>query len=154
MVNFSTDVGFAQAARASALAWQSATGTALLSHFTSPNPWDGGWKGNATHCLDAAFALQNFNQFLPAGQRACAERMGRDLVDFVTGADKLPWVGTDGGREIVYHAGTDGNDESMVVSSEEATKSARRQELEGIVGGNPEVLDRMMDALGMWLAGQ
>ncbi|OIW26278.1 alpha/beta-hydrolase [Coniochaeta ligniaria NRRL 30616] len=153
VANFSTDVGFAQAAEASAQAWHSSTGTALLSHFTCPNPWDGGWKGYATHGLDAAFVLQNFNQFLSAGQKACAERMGRDMVDFVAGRDKLPWVGAEGGREIVYHADA-GSDESKIVSSEEAAKSARRQELEKIVGGRAEVLDRLMDALGMLLSGQ
>lgn len=153
MANFSTDIGFAQAAKASAQAWYSSTGRALLSHFTCPNPWDGGWKGHATHGLDAAFVLQNFSEFLPPGQRACAERMGRDLVDFVAGQDKLPWVGADGGKEIVYHAEGE-SDESRVVSSEEAAKSARRQELEQIVDGRPEVLDRLMDALGMLLSGQ
>lgn len=156
VANFSTDVCFAQAAKASARAWQHAsTGRALLSHFTCPNPWEGGWKGYATHGLDAAFVLQNFNEFLPAGQRACAERMGRDLVDFVAGRDRLPWVGgAEGGREIVYHAEGE-KDESGIVSSEEAARSlARRQELERIVDGRPEVLDRLMDALGMFLSGQ
>lgn len=156
VANFGTDVGFAQAAKATALAWQACTGRAILSHFTCPNPWDGAWKGYPTHVLDSAFALQNYNQFLSAGQRACAERLARDLVDFVTGADKLPWVETNGGTEIVYHADADGTrDESKVVSSEEAANSvARRRELEGIVGGKTEVLDRMMEALGMLLSGQ
>lgn len=77
------------------------------------------------------------------------------MVDFVVGADKLPWVGTDGGREIVYHARSDSEeDESKVVSSEEAAKSARRREFEAIMGGRTEVLDRLMDALGMLLSGQ
>ena len=156
IANFSTDVGFAQAAKATAQGWQASTGTALLSHFTCPNPWDGGWKGHATHGLDAAFVLQNYNQVLPEGQRGCAERMGRVMVDFVGGKDRLPWVGAEGGREIVYHAGCEGKgDESRVVSSEEAAEmTARRRELEGIVRGRTEVLDRLMDALGMLLSGQ
>ena len=79
--------------------------------------------------------------------------MGRDVVDFVAGTDKLPWVGTDGSREIVYHAEVEGKDESKVVTSDKAAEGKRRQELEKVVAGRPEVLDRLMDALGMLLSG-
>lgn len=154
VADFGTDTVFAQAAKALAQAWYGTTGTSLLSTFTVPNPWVGGWKGHATHGLDAAFALLNYNEFLGDGQKACAEKMGRDLVDFVTGADKLPWVGSNGGREVLYHAEVEGQDESRVISSEEAAKGHRREELERIVAGRPEVLDRLMDAVGMFLSGQ
>jgi carboxylesterase type B len=157
VANFATDIVFAQAAKAFAQAWQgSSPAKALLSHFTCPNPWEGGWKGYATHGLDAAFVLQNFSDFLPAGQKACAERMGKDMVNFVTGKDGLPWVGTNGGTEIVYGVKDEGDkDESRTVSSDEAaTSTARRREFEGVVGGSAEVLDRLLDAVGMLLSGQ
>ena len=159
VANFSTDVGFGQAAIACAAAWSASTGKAVLSHFTAPNPWAGPWKDHATHGLDAAFVLQNFNEHLGAGQKALAERMGRELVDFIAGKEGLPSVKSengDGGSEVVYHASVDGmDDESVVVGSKEAAeKLERRKAFEEIVGGRVEVLDRLMDALGMLLSGR
>ncbi|KAB5533474.1 Alpha/Beta hydrolase protein [Coniochaeta sp. 2T2.1] len=158
IANFSTDIGFSQAAIASAAAWSRGGKKAVLSHFTAPNPWEGPWKGHATHGQDAAFVLQNFNEHLGPGQRKVAERMGRELVDFVAGKEGLPWLGgvEEGGREVVYYAAVDGGeDESAVVSSAEAAgRLERRRELEGVVGGRAEVLDRLMDAVGMLLSGR
>lgn len=46
--------------------------------FNEPNPWDGPWKGHATHILDITFLLQNFNEFLDEKQKAQAEGFAKD----------------------------------------------------------------------------
>lgn len=157
VANFCNDIGFAHAAKAYAEAWSSVTGTSTLSHFTCPNPWDGAWKGHATHGLDAAFILQNYNSFLPSGQRTVAERMGRDMVDFVVGKSSLPRLqGENGRREMLYFADSQEGkpDESKALVSEmEFGTIGRRGELDKIVAGRVELLDQLMQAMGMFLSG-
>jgi carboxylesterase type B len=75
--------------------------------FNELNPWDGQWKGHATHILDITFLLQNFNGFLDEKQRSVAEEFGRDVIGFVNG--KAPWqewrrakvLGPEGRMEVV-----------------------------------------------------
>jgi carboxylesterase type B len=57
--------------------------------FNEPNPWDGPWKGHATHVLDIAFLTQNFNEFLDDKQKATAIQFAKDVITFVNG--KQPW---------------------------------------------------------------
>jgi carboxylesterase type B len=85
---FAGDIGFYAPAVALAQGWP---GDAYLYHFNEPNPWDGPAKGQASHILDVAFLLQNFNEFLTVEQKAVAERFGRDVVAFVNGG--RPWDG-------------------------------------------------------------
>lgn len=78
-----------------------------MYRFNEPNPWDGQWKGKATHILDITFLLQNFNEFLDEKQRSAAEQFGRDVISFVNG--KAPWerwrkakvLGPEGRMEVV-----------------------------------------------------
>ncbi len=57
--------------------------------FNEPNPWDGPWKGHATHILDIAFLLQNFNEFLDERQKSSAEEFAKKIIVFVAG--EAPW---------------------------------------------------------------
>lgn len=65
-------------------------GKCHLLCFNEPNPWDGQWKGEATHILDVAFLFQNYNEFLSPAQRASAENFGADIMKFVAGLE--PWT--------------------------------------------------------------
>jgi carboxylesterase type B len=85
---FAGDIGFYAPAVALAQGWP---GAAYLYHFNEPNPWEGPAKGQASHILDVAYLLQNFNEFLTAEHQAVAERFGGDVVAFVNG--EKPWDG-------------------------------------------------------------
>jgi len=145
VVNFAGDICFSQGARACAQTWASASaanGTeAYLALFNAPNPWPGPWHGHATHVLDMAFALQNFNEFLPPGQRLCAERVGRDIIKFTSGESPFEPLHMHG-RAMVYYAGVDGE--------ENGSREAHIDDYEG-TGRHPardsETLDKMMSSL-------
>ncbi|KAM0552404.1 hypothetical protein ACHAPJ_007964 [Fusarium lateritium] len=62
---------------------------AFLFSFNEPKPWDGLFKGHASHILDVAFLFQNFNQFLDETQRASAITFATDIVTFANG--EAPW---------------------------------------------------------------
>ncbi|CAK7237570.1 hypothetical protein SBRCBS47491_010024 [Sporothrix bragantina] len=155
VLNFGNDVMFALPARAFAKAWGTSgtPGTqAFLCHFNCPNPWEGPWKGHASHIQDIVFVLQNYRETLSSGQCLCAERYARDLITFVCGAE--PWPAhTDGEPgSMVYFAPEDGEeDNSGFVSSEDAQKTGRRSTfLLSVVG--EEHLDKLVDAWQMFMA--
>ncbi|KAL2837811.1 Alpha/Beta hydrolase protein [Aspergillus pseudodeflectus] len=54
-------------------------------HFHEPNPFDGIFKGHATHVLDVAYALQTYENLLPKESRAVSHRMGDYLLDLAYG---------------------------------------------------------------------
>ncbi|KAK3326934.1 carboxylesterase-like protein [Cercophora scortea] len=73
--------------------------------FNEPNPWDGLFKGHASHLLDVAFLFQNFNASLKDVQRAGAVAFGEDTIAYVNG--ETPWkvdVSDDGERSIGAYA--------------------------------------------------
>lgn len=86
ILDFLNDLGYYVPSMALARGWP---GKAYLFHFNEKNPWEGQFKGRASHVLDVAFLFQNFNDSLPRAQKAAAERMGLDLMTFVSG--KAPW---------------------------------------------------------------
>jgi len=57
--------------------------------FNEPNPWDGPFKGEASHILDVAFLFQNFNDYLSPQQRSGAVKLGKDVITYVSGEE--PW---------------------------------------------------------------
>ncbi|SPO07784.1 related to carboxylesterase [Cephalotrichum gorgonifer] len=57
--------------------------------FNEPNPWDGLFKGHASHVLDVAFLFQNYNQFLDETQRASAVAFATDVITFTN--SQQPW---------------------------------------------------------------
>jgi carboxylesterase type B len=96
---FATDIGFLAPAVSLARGWP---GKAYVYHFNEPNPWDGEWKGDATHVLDVAFLFQNFNEFLPPAQKDVALIFARDYIRFVNGG--TPWPTFESGNQgaMVY----------------------------------------------------
>lgn len=82
-------------------------GKTYYYNFNEPNPWDGIFKGCATHMLDAAFLFQNFNEHLSSEARELTHKLGRDFVAFANG--KEPWgeFGATGRNEKVRVYGPD-----------------------------------------------
>jgi carboxylesterase type B len=152
VLNFLNDIGFYYPARIFVQAW-SESNTAFLCHFNSPNPWDGPWKGYATHVLDIVFVLQNYNAYLSPGQRACAERFAGDVIRFVNGGS--PWRNWERSAPaaMAYYAKEDGErDESALVPNGESKLTGRRHVLEKIVG--KDRFDELLDIMSMVLAGR
>ncbi|OQE42964.1 hypothetical protein PENCOP_c003G00472 [Penicillium coprophilum] len=156
VLNFGNDVCFAAAAQSFTRAWSSSSvpGTeALQYHFNCPNPWDGPWKGHATHILDIAFVLQNYAESLSNGQRRSAEQFAADVITFVNG--KKPWaeyqVGAAEGS-MIYDAPMEGGQNlSGFVACETPEKTGRRYALQALV--KPELFDQLMDVWQMFMAG-
>lgn len=159
VLHFINDVFFAQGAQAAAQAWAGAgskLGTkAYLTHFNMPNPWPGAWQGHATHALDMSTLLGNYREFLSGGQRACSEKMADDLVAFAYGNEPFPhFSGAADGASMVYYAGVSSEkDESQVANEADRAGTGRRGILEGIADGQPEVLDNLLKATGLFLQG-
>lgn len=156
VLDLGNDITFAIPVTAFAQAWLASSvpdTKAFVYHFNCPNPWDGPWKGHASHVLDIAFALQNYREYLSPGQRLCAEKFACDIIHFVHGAD--PWDAWGNGGEaasMVYFAPIEGKkDESRSVSGEDLEQTGRRDVLQKLATG--EVLDRIMDAWQMFMAG-
>ncbi|KAK1777632.1 Alpha/Beta hydrolase protein [Copromyces sp. CBS 386.78] len=117
VLDLATDICFALGARAFARAWSQKPGAeAFLYRFNVPNPWDGPWKGHATHILDIALALQNYREHLGLGQ----QNQGRDS------------------RETCE------DDESRYVPTEDPQQTGRRVILQDLL--DEEGLDKVMTA--------
>lgn len=86
VLRFATDICFHAPTMAFAQAWP---GDTNLYFFNEPNPWEGPWKGEATHVLDVAYLFLNFNSQLKPTQREVAIAFAEDFVKFVAG--KSPW---------------------------------------------------------------
>ena len=156
VLHYGNDVMFALPARELVRAWSSADvpGTeAFLCHFNAPNPWDGPWKGYATHIQDLAFVLLNSHDTLSAGQRLCAERYAKDIISFVNGGN--PWPAYEGGVKegaMAYFAPVEGDeDESEFVPTEDPERTGRRDRLQTIVGEG--LFDKLVDTWQMFMAG-
>ncbi|UPK93447.1 hypothetical protein LCI18_004382 [Fusarium solani-melongenae] len=67
------------------IARQWSTGSAYVYHFNESNPWDGPWKGYASHTLDIAFLSQNFNGHLGLPLQELTKMLGADILRFVHG---------------------------------------------------------------------
>ncbi|EPS40505.1 hypothetical protein H072_5631 [Dactylellina haptotyla CBS 200.50] len=65
-------------------------GKSFIYHFNYRNPWDGMWAGKASHILDIAVALGNYNSngLDEAGVRTSGE-MQEAFIQFVNGEE--PW---------------------------------------------------------------
>jgi carboxylesterase type B len=121
ILKFSTDVSFFAPAIAFAQGWP---GKAYVYHFNEPNPWDGDWKGEASHVLDVAYLFQNFNEFLNEAQRQVAVSFAGDFIRFMNG--KSPWAtfGTKKGAQVYGPSGKGFTSE--YVEGVATEKSARR----------------------------
>lgn len=66
--------------------WQ---GNAYVYYFNEGNPWDGPWKGKASHVLDVAYLFQNFQEFQTPAQQAVAAAFAEDIFRYSYGT--APW---------------------------------------------------------------
>lgn len=156
VLDFGNDVCFVAAAQSFTKAWSSSSiceTEALHYHFNCPNPWDGPWKGHATHILDIAFVLQNYADYLSNGQRLSAERFAADVIAFVNG--EKPWAKYDIGTaegSMIYDASTEGDEDlSAFVDSEAPERTGRKYKLQALV--KPALFDKLMDVWQMFMAG-
>ncbi|PVH72445.1 alpha/beta-hydrolase [Cadophora sp. DSE1049] len=139
ILNFGNDLLFYLSARVFTRAWPKCSdigSEAFQYHFNCPNLWDGPWKGHASHALDSAFLLQNFNSDLSSGQAKVAERFAKDLIMFINGKDAWPAYRCDGGQgSMVYYATEDGKEDlSRFVPDETPESIGRRDILDRVVG--------------------
>ncbi|KAI0121271.1 Alpha/Beta hydrolase protein [Xylariales sp. AK1849] len=93
------DIGFYAPTRILSQGWPK---SAFLYHFNEPNPWEGPFKGQATHVLDVVFLFQNFNEYLDPEQVASAQHFGRDFITFVNGEEPYPVHDPNAGGAQVY----------------------------------------------------
>lgn len=84
---FGNDINFLLPTVSYASYW---SGSAYIYHFNEPNPWDGPWKGYASHILDVAFLFQNYNEHLSELQRGTAIKFAEDLLNFANGEAAWP----------------------------------------------------------------
>ena len=87
VIQLGSDLKFFSSSLAYARAWP---GRAYLYQFKEANPWEGPFRGRATHVLDVALLFQTYNHALPAEAVEVARRFARDLVTFAHGEDPFP----------------------------------------------------------------
>ncbi|KAI8940077.1 hypothetical protein NX059_003796 [Plenodomus lindquistii] len=73
------------------------SGRASRYHFHIPSPFDGPFKGLASHELDVGYLLQNFNDRLDKHNRKLAEDMADHFIQFANGEG---WV--EEGKLVVF----------------------------------------------------
>lgn len=154
VLNFGGDITFFLPAVCWAGAWpQLSRGDSFLYHFNCPNPWDGLWKGRATHDHDLMLLLQNYNEFLSAGQRKCAERFAEDIIKYVNGG--IPWAPiepTKPPEAMAYYASATGeSDESQICSHTTIDQAQRRDFLVKL--GREEHLDKLLETWSLFMRG-
>lgn len=154
VLHFINDIIFAQGAKAIAQAFaQIQDEKVYLSHFNLPNPWQGPWKGHASHALDIVILLGTFNDFLGPGQKACAQHMTDDFLRLAHGEEPFPPF-SDGEQAMVYFAEEQGDkDESKLVKEVDPSLTGRRRILDEVAAGRPEVLDQLLAAFGLFMQG-
>ena len=116
-LEFSNDVSFFGATTAYARGWpHSSTDDPKVYtfFFNEPNPWDGLYKGRATHVLDVVFLFQNHNHNLSPAQLAAAEQMGLDWMRFVAG--QVPWEAYTAEKRAAKVFGPSGGDNGKATS--------------------------------------
>lgn len=97
VLNFCQEVMFQAPAIAIARHWYN--GSAFVYNFNEPNPWDGPWKGRASHIFDIALLSQNFNHYLSKPLKGLAERFASEILHFVHA--KSPWQPFEGENTCV-----------------------------------------------------
>ena len=116
-----------------------------MYRFNEPNPWDGTWKGHATHILDLAFFLQNFNDFLDPPQREMAENFAKDVIRYANGKDAWDQWSQQGNR-VAKVMGPKGKVEMMEDTPENVGRRRIMLELGGEAG-----LDKLNEAFSYFM---
>ncbi|KNG84948.1 putative carboxylesterase [Aspergillus nomiae NRRL 13137] len=67
-------------------------GNSHVYYFNEGNPWEGPWKGRATHILDVAYLTQNFQEFMTPSEQLVATTLAEDFFKFCHGTSPWPAV--------------------------------------------------------------
>jgi hypothetical protein len=86
ILNFINDVLFFAPVLSFAQGW---AGNAYVYYFNEENPWDGPWRGRASHILDLAYLFQNYREFLTPAQQSVGTAFAEDIFKFCHGV--APW---------------------------------------------------------------
>ena len=151
VLQFGNDITFALPATACARALSNIGTDVFLYHFDCPNPWEGRWKGHATHVQDIAFVLQNYAEHLSQGQRQSAQTFTSHIIEFVNGKQLWRKYGDETGSEVmVYDAEMEGDeDKSRLIKDIRGPETGRRNILMEVIGEN--LLDKLLDAWNMFM---
>ncbi|KAH8587937.1 esterase/lipase [Bisporella sp. PMI_857] len=128
ILNFANDIALHAPTSTFAKGWP---GKKFVYYFDEPNPWDGPWKGRATHVLDVAYLFQNYNEFLDDEQKAVAEGFAESFILFING--KMPWAEYD---EVKAQVKVFGPSSERVADLKVATRGRRQNifEIGKVVG--------------------
>ncbi|KAF2737920.1 putative carboxylesterase [Polyplosphaeria fusca] len=86
ILQYVSDIAYIYPALAFVKSWP---GKSYYYNFDYPNPFEGRFKGQSTHLLDAAFLFQNYNEKLEPSGVAAARALAQDFIKFANGA--APW---------------------------------------------------------------
>lgn len=151
ILKFCHDIAFYIPTVALATAWQQQSGSAYLYHFNEPNPWEGMWKGVASHITDVAFLWQNFNQFLTSSQQAVGRQFATDVIAFVNG--EAPWqpFESEEGKPTTRVYGPSDHDIVATTTAEKTEETGRRPVIWDLIGSVSA--DRLLAVVHSFLAG-
>lgn len=154
IIQFVTDISFYAPAVQMAESWP---GLSYVGHFNERNPFEGPYKGRASHMLDVAYIWGNYNRKYTKQNWITARAFAEDFVSFVTGRDQLPVFnrkneGTETSRPVTVYGPSEQNISSKVVElgSLPTGRNHGIFTLAAEVGG----LDVLLDAMGAFLSGQ
>lgn len=99
IISLATDIAYYTPAVCFA---RSFPGKTFYYNFNEPNPWEGAFKGCATHLLDAVFLFQNFNEHLSRESQEVGKRLGRDFISFANGVPPWGKFSREIGQTMVY----------------------------------------------------
>lgn len=146
VVSLATDIAYAAPTLSFARAWP---GKRYVYHFDQGNPWEGQFKGMATHMLDAAFLFQQYNDSMGEKERSVARALGKGFIAFANGS--APWEefdGKDGSVKIF------GEDETERVVVNNGWADGRRDTLFGFAKEGVIELDQLSEAWNLFLTGR
>lgn len=128
-MQFASDITFYAPAITMAANWPSSRNSkAYLFHFNEPNPWDGPYKGKASHVLDVAYLFQNYAEHLTDDQKAVGRAFGSDFIEFVNGGS--PWHPVSAGKMCARVYGPSDTKETVkFVDSGDAAESGRNRKI-------------------------
>ena len=86
ITDLATDIAYYAPAVSFARTWP---GRTYYYQFNEPNPWDGKFKGQSTHMLDAAYLFQNFAHKMETKEKEVGIVPAADFIKFINGAS--PW---------------------------------------------------------------
>lgn len=123
-------------------------GTTYVYHLNEPNPWDGPFKGQATHILDVALLFRNFDHELPAEAKEVGHAYGDSIIKFVSG--QVPWQATSQSKPVAQVFGHDAGTGALRIDvSEKVGRRSTVFKYKDTIGW-----DTLNDAFGAFLAGR